>query len=122
MNEMRTAPPAAESFLITSYASRGGAGQKGGTLVDETVVDLAAHETKMKDPGSYRPAECRCGCSRLPLHDRRERKPREPVHPMLRSVAQEVGLDASRGALVKAYAEATASASALASLAALLHR
>ena len=75
MNEMRTAPPAAESCLVSSYASRGG-GQKGGTLVDETVVDLAAHETKMTDPGSYRPAECRCGCTRLHLHDRRERKAR----------------------------------------------
>lgn len=74
MNEIRTAPPAAESCLVSSYASRGG--QKGGTLVDETVVDLAAHETKMTDPGSYRPAECRCGCTRLHLHDRRERKAR----------------------------------------------
>ena len=76
MNEIRTAPPAAESCLVSSYASRGGAGQKGGTLIDETVVDLAAHETMMKNPGSYRPAECRCGCTRLHLHDRRERKAR----------------------------------------------
>lgn len=76
MNEMRTAPPAAASCLVSSYSSRGGAGQKGGTLVDERVVDLAAHEKMMKDPGSYRPAECRCGCTRLHLHDRRERKAR----------------------------------------------
>ena len=76
MNELRTAPPAAESCLVSSYASRGGSGQKGGTLINETVVDLAAHETMMKDPGSYRPAECRCGCTRLHLHDRRERKAR----------------------------------------------
>ena len=76
MNEVRTAPPAAESCLVSSYASRGGSGQKGGTLINETVVDLAAHETMMKDPGSYRPAECRCGCTRLHLHDRRERKAR----------------------------------------------
>ena len=42
--------------------------------------------------------------------------------PMLREVAQGLGLEASRGALVKAYAEATASSSLLAPLAALLHR
>ena len=42
--------------------------------------------------------------------------------PMLRAVAQRVGLAASRGALVKAYAEATTSPSLLAPLAALLHR
>ena len=42
--------------------------------------------------------------------------------PMLRAVAQRVGLDASRGALVKAYAEAIASPSLLAPLGALLHR
>ena len=76
MNQLQTAPPAAASCLVSSYASRGSAGQKGGTLVDERVVDLAAHETMMKDPGSYRPAECRCGCTRLHLHDRRERKAR----------------------------------------------
>lgn len=73
MNELRTAPPAAASCLVSSYASRG-TGQKGGTLIDETVLDLAAHEVRMKDPASYRPAECRCGCARLHLHDRRERK------------------------------------------------
>lgn len=73
MNPEWAAPPAAETCLLSSYASRGGTGQKGGTLIDETVVDLAAHEMMMKDPGSYRPAECRCGCTRLHLHDRRER-------------------------------------------------
>ena len=76
MNEIRTAPPAAASCLLSSYASRGGAGQKGGTLINETVIDLAAHEAMMRDPGSYRPAECRCGCTRLHLHDRRERRGR----------------------------------------------
>ena len=73
MNPEWAAPPAAETCLLSSYASRGAPGQKGGTLIDETVVDLAAHEMMMKDPGSYRPAECRCGCTRLHLHDRRER-------------------------------------------------
>ena len=41
---------------------------------------------------------------------------------VLREVAQRVGLGASRGALVKTYAEATASSSLMAPLAALLHR
>jgi len=76
MNEIRTAPPAAASCLLSSYASRGGAGQKGGTLIDETVLNLAAQEAMMKDPASYRPRECRCGCTRLHLHDRRERRAR----------------------------------------------
>ena len=76
MNELRTAPPAAGSCLVSSYSSRGGRGQKGGTLIDETVIDLAAHEERMKNPGSYRPAACRCGGARLHLHDRRERKVR----------------------------------------------
>lgn len=73
MNEIRTAPPAAASCLVFSYASRG---RKGGTFIDEAVLDLAAHEARMKDPGSYRPVECRCGGDRLHLHDRRERKVR----------------------------------------------
>ena len=76
MDQLRTAPPAADSCLVSSYASRGGTGQKGGTLIDETVIDLAAHEARMKNPASYRPAECRCGGDRLHLHDRRDRKVR----------------------------------------------
>ena len=76
MNELWTTPPAAASCLVSSYASRGGTGQKGGTLIDETVLDLATHEERMKDPASYRPAVCRCGGDRLHLHDRRERKVR----------------------------------------------
>lgn len=189
------APPAAQTCLVSSDASRG---RKGGTLIDERVLELSVHETMMKDPASYRPAECRCGCTRLHLHDRRERRalgpgsavvvtvvrflcakcfatwrvlpaflarclwrtwevveaalsdgerPQVPARtvqrwkvrlaqtaraatqalatsgaPMWRAVAQRVGLDTSRGALVKAYAEATASPSLLAPLAALLHR
>ena len=83
MNELRTAPPAAASCLLSSYASRGGTGQKGGTLINETVIDLAAHEVMMKNPGSYRPAECRCGCTRLHLHDRRERVARGSEHAVV---------------------------------------
>ena len=185
------APPAAETCLVSSDASRG---RKGGTLIDERVLELSMHETMMKNPASYRPAECRCGCSRLHLHDRRQRRAvgtvvtvviflcakcfatwrvlpaflarclwrswevveralfsehRTPVPartvqrwharltqaalaatqalaasgaPSLREVAQRVGLKASRGELVKAYAEATATSSLLVPLAALLHR
>jgi len=56
-----------------SYSSRG---RKGGTFIAEGVRSLAAHEEMMKNPASYRPAECRCGCPRLHLHDRKERKAR----------------------------------------------
>ena len=75
MDQLRNAPPAADSCLVSSYSSRGATGQKGGTLIDERVLDLAAHELRMKDPASFRPSECRCcGCDRLHLHDRRDRK------------------------------------------------
>jgi phosphohistidine phosphatase SixA len=192
------APPAAETCLVLSDASRA---RKGGTLIAEQVLELSMHETMMKDPGSYRPAECRCGCTRLHLHDRRERKARgsgSPVvtvliflcakcfatwrvlpaflarclwrtwevveatlfegehqaaavpvpertaqrwharltqaalaatqalavsgDPTLRAVAQRLGLDASRSALVEAYVAVVETSSLLAPLAALLHR
>ena len=71
MNPGWAAPPAAERCLVLSYASRG---QKGGTLIDESVVDLAGHEARMRDPGSYRPRECRCGGRTLHIHGRRERR------------------------------------------------
>ena len=71
MDPERAAPPAAETCLVFSDASRG---RKGGTLIAEQVLELSMHEAMMKNPASYRPAECRCGCTRLHLHDRRERK------------------------------------------------
>ena len=73
MDPLRPAPPAADSCLVFSYASRG---QKGGTRIDTTVLDMAAHEARMKEPALYRPDQCRCGCERLHLHDRRDRKVR----------------------------------------------
>jgi hypothetical protein len=153
----------------------------------------------MKDPGSYRPAECRCGGDRLHLHGRRDRKVRGgagvavvsvviflcakcfatwrvlpaflarclwrtwevveaalfegerqlPVpartvqrwssrlaqaalaatqalavsgDPTLRALAQRLGLQASREALVEEYATAIGSSLLLAPVAALLHR
>ena len=67
------APPAADRCLDSSYASRGPKGQKGGTLVDSLVLTLAAHEERLKNPSSYLPKECKCGCPRLRLHDLRTR-------------------------------------------------
>ena len=71
MDPRWAAPPAAEKCLVLSYVSRG---QKGGTLIAESVVDLAEHEARMRNPGSYRSLECRCGCQKLHIHGRRERK------------------------------------------------
>jgi hypothetical protein len=71
MYPRRAAPPAAEECLVSSYPSRG---VKGGTLIAESVRDVAAHEERMRRPASYRPAECRCGCRTLHIHGRRERK------------------------------------------------
>lgn len=196
MDPRWAAPPAAETCLVFSDTSRG---RKGGTFIAEHVLEPSVHDTMMKDPASYRPAECRCGCTRLHLHGRRERKSRgsasavvtiviflcaeclatwrvlpaflarclwrtwevvegalfgegerqAPVptrtvqrwharlqqaalaatqalatsgDPTLRAVAQHVGLEASRGALVEAYATAVGASSLLAPLAALLHR
>jgi len=73
MDPGRAAPPAADRCLVLSYASRG---QKGGTLIDESVMDLAEHEARMRDPASYRPKECRCGGRTLHVHGRRERRMR----------------------------------------------
>ena len=75
MDPRWAAPPATDTCLVFTDASRG---QKGGTLIAEGVHELSVHEAMMKDPGSYRPAECRCGCTRLHLHDRRERRARGP--------------------------------------------
>ena len=71
MDPVQAAPPAAETCLVSPYTSRG---QKGGTLIVESVQDLATHEARMRRPASYRPAECRCGSQRLHIHGRRERK------------------------------------------------
>jgi hypothetical protein len=71
MDPGRAAPPAAESCLVLSCASRG---QKGGTFIAEAVVDAEAHEAQMKSPGQYRPSECACGGKKLHIHQRRERR------------------------------------------------
>lgn len=76
MDPQWAAPPAADECLVLSYASRG---QKGGTLIAESVLDLASHEARMQNPASYRPAECGCGWRTLHSHGVRERRPRGMV-------------------------------------------
>jgi hypothetical protein len=70
MDQQRPTPPAAEDCLILSDASRG---QKGGTLIDESVLDVAGHEALLRTPDGYRPGECKCGSKKLHVHDRRRR-------------------------------------------------
>ena len=74
----RAAPPAADECLVSSDSSRG---QRGGTLIAESVRDVATHEARMRDPSSYRPEQCRCGGQRLHIHGRRERKLRGTAVP-----------------------------------------
>lgn len=73
MDPRGTAPPAADPCLVSASASRK---LNGGTLIDETVLDLAAHQERMRNPASYRPDRCVCGSSQLHIHDRCERTPR----------------------------------------------
>lgn len=48
--------------------------QKGGTLMAESVTDLAMHQRLLSDPDGYRPAWCPgCGNTVLHAHDFRER-------------------------------------------------
>lgn len=81
MQHIDLAPPEAEACLIRSRV----ASYKGGTLIDETVEDLAEHLRRMVDVDAYRPARCpRCGDVRLHMHDRIERRPRgEPGLPVV---------------------------------------
>jgi hypothetical protein len=66
-------PPDPEICLVTSRVSR----FKGGTLIDEDVLDLEAHERRVCDPDGYRPQRCpRCGHCVLHVHCYPERHPR----------------------------------------------
>jgi hypothetical protein len=73
----RAAPPAADLCLSQLYSSR--PGQKGGTIIDESVRDLAEHRRKLITPDEYRPTACSCGAWRLHSHGLRERFPRQLV-------------------------------------------
>lgn len=69
MTEIRSLSPADEACLCRAYSST----QKGGTLIAEDVHDLEAHEQRLAQPDSYRPASCpRCG-SKMHIHDLRPR-------------------------------------------------
>ena len=72
-------PPDPEICLVTSRVSR----FKGGTLIDEDILDLESHERAVRDPDRYRPARCpRCGHPVLHVHSYPERRPRgEPGMP-----------------------------------------
>ena len=77
MRPPRAASPAADTCLSQPYSSS--PLRKGGTLIDETVLDLATHAARLLQPELYRPKGSRCGSVRLHLHDRRERRPRQLV-------------------------------------------
>jgi hypothetical protein len=50
---------------------------KGGTIIDEDVLDLEDHERRVRDPDRYRPERCpRCGHGVLHVHGYPERQPR----------------------------------------------
>jgi len=68
-------PPAADSCLSRLYSSR--PNQKGGTYIDESVLDLAEHRRKLQAIDEYRVKLCRCGSDCLHVHEVRERRPRQ---------------------------------------------
>jgi hypothetical protein len=78
VNPPWAAHPAADSCLKQPYSSR--PNQKGGTIIAETVADLANHLCKLARPDEYRPKMCcHCGKDRLHVHALRERHPRQLV-------------------------------------------
>jgi hypothetical protein len=84
MTLVNLAPPEAELCLTRSRV----ASYKGGTLVDESVTDLATHAQRLAKPDGYRPARCpRCGVNMLHIHTYPERRPRgEEALPVVRIV------------------------------------
>ena len=70
MIDHRPTPPQAEACLLVRYPSS----QKGGTLIDERVVDLGTHVRLLRN-GGYRPSRCpRCSHGFLHIHDYRPRQ------------------------------------------------
>ena len=69
--ELRTArPPPPPLCLVQRCPST----QKGGTLIDEEILDLASHQQRLSDPDGYRPCDCgNCGHDVLHVHDYRWR-------------------------------------------------
>lgn len=89
-------PPDPEDCLVTSRVSR----FKGGTLIDEAVRDLEAHERRICDPDGYRPVRCpRCGHDVLHVHGYPERHPRgEPDMPPVVQIIQYICAEVTCGA------------------------
>lgn len=81
MTFVNVAPPEAEACLIRSRVTS----YKGGTLIDGTVGDLAAHQKALCTGDGYRPARCaKCLHDVLHVHDYIERHPRgEPGLPVV---------------------------------------
>ncbi len=70
MTDHRSPPPQAEACLLAPYPSS----QKGGTLIDERVVDLKVHERMLACAG-YRPDSGCPHCGQyLHIHDYRSRQ------------------------------------------------
>ena len=70
MTQPRVPPPREPVCLSWPYPSS----QKGGTLIAESVLDLAVHLRRLADPDCYRPSECpSCKGSCLHVHDYRTR-------------------------------------------------
>jgi hypothetical protein len=96
MTDHRPPPPEPEDCLIRSRASR----YKGGTLIAEDVLDLAAHEKRIRFPDGYRLNACpRCGCRVLHVHDYSERMPRgEPGWPAVITIVRYICVETTCGA------------------------
>lgn len=69
MTDLQSPPPEEEACLCRRYPSS----QKGGTLIAEDVVDLAAHRRRLCDPDGYRPDGCPRCRGVLHVHDYRRR-------------------------------------------------
>lgn len=70
LESLRSPPPPAEPCLTRDRVSS----QKGGTLINESVMDLSTHERWMLDPDRYRPPECKkCHHDVVHMHDRKDR-------------------------------------------------
>ncbi len=80
MHPRRAAPPAADSCLTQPYSSR--PKQKGGTIIAEGIGTLAEQKAALAEPDRCRPKRCvarGCRSTRLHVHERRERRPRQLV-------------------------------------------
>lgn len=80
MTQKRVPPPREAGCLSQPYPSS----QKGGTLVAESVTDLATHLRLLADPDGYRPQHCPgCGHGVLHVHDYRARLCQLPGVPVV---------------------------------------